>query len=113
MTQDNELSGLLRQIEVESVSLSQAEQDAIQLASEMAVHSGNGQTVIDEKVNNIQAVVTSDTLNVSQRIRSLSRLGLKTGEIQKALNGWYIGKTGRELRYQHVRNVLLTPVKKD
>lgn len=40
--------------------------------------------------------------NVSKAIRGLSEKGLTKGQIAKALNK----------RYQHVRNVLITPVKK-
>jgi hypothetical protein len=39
-------------------------------------------------------------------IRHLSSLGLKTGAINKAFE-----TAGVKMRYQHVRNVLITPIK--
>jgi hypothetical protein len=50
---------------------------------------------------------------VSGKIRAMSRDGMKTADIQRALNGWYRAKHGRDLRYQHVRNVLTQTYKKD
>ena len=47
-------------------------------------------------------------LNVSQTIRWLSAAGLSRGHIVKYFET-YLGRT---IRYQHVRNVLITPVKK-
>lgn len=44
----------------------------------------------------------------SDRIRFLSSLGYKNGPIAKFLSSVY----GKEVRYQHVRNVLKTPLKK-
>jgi hypothetical protein len=61
----------------------------------------------------LKAIVWSDTLNTSNKIKALKRLGLTTSQIQKVLNPWYEQKNGRALRYQHVRNVLNTPTKKD
>jgi hypothetical protein len=61
----------------------------------------------------LKAIVWSDTLNTSNKIKSLKRHGLTTSQIQKVLNPWYEQKNGRALRYQHVRNVLNTPTKKD
>lgn len=46
--------------------------------------------------------------SLSARIRQLSALGAKTGEIAKIV----IRSNGEHPRYQHVRNVLLTPLKK-
>lgn len=60
-----------------------------------------------------KAVAADSTLNVSQRIRKLSELGLKRGDIVKALTeAGYKTKNGSPIRFQHVRNVLITPVKK-
>lgn len=42
------------------------------------------------------------TLNKSQKIRAMAALPMKRGDIAKLMN----------IRYQHVRNVLITPVKK-
>lgn len=44
----------------------------------------------------------------SAMIRFLYADGMKKGEIAKALSEFY----GKDMRYQHVRNVLITPVKK-
>lgn len=46
--------------------------------------------------------------NLSKRIRELSRLGAKTGEIAKIVRR----SNGEHPKYQHVRNVLNTPLKK-
>lgn len=46
--------------------------------------------------------------NLSKRIRHLSSLGAKTGEIAKIVKR----SNGENPRYQHVRNVLLTPLKR-
>lgn len=46
--------------------------------------------------------------NLSKRIRQLSALGAKTGEIAKIVKR----SNGEHPRYQHVRNVLLTPLKR-
>lgn len=47
-------------------------------------------------------------LNVSQTIRFLHATGLSRGDIVRYFQTYL----GREIRYQHVRNVLITPVKK-
>lgn len=47
------------------------------------------------------AIINSTSLNTSQKIRALHGEGMSRGEIAKVL-----GK-----RYQHVRNVLITPIK--
>lgn len=49
--------------------------------------------------------------NTSKKIRFLSSEGYSTSEIYKILK--HVGvttKVGGEIRYQHVRNVLITPV---
>lgn len=46
--------------------------------------------------------------NLSKRIRHLSSLGAKTGEIAKIVKR----SNGENPRYQHVRSVLLTPLKR-
>jgi hypothetical protein len=53
-------------------------------------------------VTAIDQIVSSTTLNTSQKIRALATEGLSRGAIAKVLNK----------RYQHVRNVLITPIKK-
>lgn len=50
----------------------------------------------------ISEVDLTNFINKSQKIRHLHSLGYKTGEIAKLL----------EIRYQHARNVIITPVKK-
>jgi hypothetical protein len=50
---------------------------------------------------------------VSGKIRAMAKDGMKTADIQRALNSWYRAKHGRDLRYQHVRNVLTQTYKKD
>lgn len=47
-------------------------------------------------------------LNVSQTIRFLTSKGLTRGQVVK----YFEAHLGRTIRYQHVRNVLITPVKK-
>jgi hypothetical protein len=44
---------------------------------------------------------------LSARIRYLDSKGMSRGDIQRTLTQ----HEGREIRYQHVRNVLVTPVK--
>lgn len=62
------------------------------------------QTVTNVQVDEsqIQSIVTNKELNVSQKIRSLASLNVPRGQIAKVL----------DKRYQHVRNVLITPLKK-
>lgn len=49
--------------------------------------------------------------NTSKKIRGLSALGLKNGEIEKAFQAHGVTtKTGSPIRYQHIRNVLITPI---
>jgi len=65
---------------------------------------------IETKVKEIAA---DKNKNVSYRIRELAGLGLKMGPIVKALTeGGYKTKNGTDIRFQHVRNVLMTPAKK-
>jgi hypothetical protein len=47
-------------------------------------------------------------LNVSQTIRWLTGKGLVRGDVVR----YFEQHLGRTIRYQHVRNVLITPVKK-
>lgn len=47
-------------------------------------------------------------LNVSQTVRYLDSKGLSRGQIVK----YFETHLGRSIRYQHVRNVLITPIKK-
>lgn len=58
------------------------------------------------KVKKVEQVVTKDELSnittVSGKIRYLNSQGKSRSEISKILN----------IRYQHVRNVLVTPLKK-
>jgi hypothetical protein len=55
----------------------------------------------------------SNLETVSAKIRAMAKDGIKTADIQRALNSWYRAKNGRDLRYQHVRNVLTQTYKKD
>lgn len=50
----------------------------------------------------ISSIVNDGTLNVSQKIRTLNSIGVSRSQIAKVL----------DKRYQHVRNVLTTPIKK-
>jgi len=52
--------------------------------------------------NDIDMMISNNSMNTSQKIRALDKLGLTRGAIAKLLNK----------RYQHVRNVLITPIKK-
>lgn len=47
-------------------------------------------------------IVSSSTLNTSQKIRELLTRNFSRSQISKMLN----------IRYQHVRNVQITPIKK-
>lgn len=47
-------------------------------------------------------------LNTSQAIRLCASKGMKTSEIYNYLKGKVTTKSGGEIRYQHVRNVLMT-----
>lgn len=47
------------------------------------------------------AIVPDECVTKSSKIRYLAASGMSRGDIAKALN----------IRYQHVRNVLITPVK--
>jgi len=50
-------------------------------------------------------------LNTSQAIRWLAAQGLSRGAIEKALRAQGVTtKAGDPIRYQHIRNVLITPV---
>lgn len=55
--------------------------------------------VITDEINNI---VTDASTTKSFKIRTLSSMNMSRGQISKILN----------IRYQHVRNVLITPLKK-
>jgi hypothetical protein len=62
--------------------------------------------------SDVHAIVWSETMNTSQKIKALGKMGYKNATIQKVLNPWYEQKNGRALRYQHVRNVLTQNYKK-
>jgi hypothetical protein len=65
---------------------------------------------IDEQA---MLIAKDTTKNVSVRIRELSTLGIKNGPIVKVLTAaGYLTKNGSAIRFQHVRNVLNTPLKK-
>lgn len=70
-------------------------------------------TAEQKLANQVKEIASDTSKNVSYRIRELAGLGLKYGPIQKALNeAGYRTKNGTEIRFQHVRNVLLTQTKK-
>lgn len=49
--------------------------------------------------------------NTSKKIRYLNSLGYTNGEIEKIFqNIGVTTKTGSPIRYQHIRNVLITPI---
>lgn len=54
-----------------------------------------------------QMNLISDT---SKKIRFLASQGMSTADIYKFLKGKVTTKTGGEIRYQHVRNVMITPL---
>lgn len=54
------------------------------------------------QINPINDVVTSGSLNTSQKIRELLTKGFTRSQVAKMLN----------IRYQHVRNVQIVPIKK-
>jgi hypothetical protein len=61
----------------------------------------------------VETIAADTSKNVSIRIRELHALGLKYGPIQKALTAaGYKTKNGTDIRFQHVRNVILTVAKK-
>jgi len=63
-----------------------------------------------KKTQKTQAPATLEVpanLNVSQTIRFLAASGMKRGDIVR----YFEAHLGRTIRYQHVRNVLITPVK--
>ena len=62
----------------------------------------NNQVTNDVFESKIQFIRQNDEFTVSRKIRELSSLGVTRSEIAKILN----------IRYQHVRNVLITPVKR-
>lgn len=61
---------------------------------------------VDQKVESInseiESIVQDPNMTVSTKIRTLHSMGQKRSQIAKLLNK----------RYQHVRNVLITPLKK-
>jgi hypothetical protein len=61
----------------------------------------------------ISAIANDTSKNVSIRIRELFALTGKYGEVKKALDAaGYMTKNGTPIRFQHVRNVILTVAKK-
>lgn len=59
-------------------------------------------TEVQQEVKKDITTINLDGLNTSQKIRLLHSEGFDRGSIAKHLNK----------RYQHVRNVLITPIKK-
>lgn len=61
---------------------------------------------VDQKVESInseiESIVQDPNMSVSNKIRTLYSMGQKRSQIAKLL----------DKRYQHVRNVLITPLKK-
>ena len=65
------------------------------------------------RASKIREVASDTNKNVSVRIRELHTMGVKMGDIKRALTEvGYRTKNGTEIRFQHVRNVINTPVKK-
>ena len=56
--------------------------------------------VVQVQTNEVN--IPEEIVTVSGKIRYLTSIGMKRGEVAKMLN----------IRYQHVRNVLVTPLKK-
>lgn len=56
----------------------------------------------EQKVQQVQEYDLSGCETTSSKIRKLTELGMSRGQVAKHLN----------IRYQHVRNVLITPIKK-
>ena len=61
--------------------------------------SDNTNVSLDSQIESIR---TNLSYNTSKKIRELASLNISRSEISKILN----------IRYQHVRNILITPVKK-
>ena len=59
--------------------------------------------VVTAKRSDVEMVTSDVTLNVSQKIRKLWSMGIAKSEIALIL----------DKRYQHVRNVLLVPIKEE
>lgn len=70
----------------------------------------NNEVSSEEIVSEVTASsIISSATNTSSMIRSLASFGLKQNEIYKALKEHNVTtKAGGEIRYQHVRNVLVT-----
>lgn len=81
-----------------------------QEAAIVTTEATNVEQTMEQKVT---AIANDTTKNVSVRIRELHALGLKYGAIQKAITAsGYKTKNGTDIRFQHVRNVILTVAKK-
>lgn len=61
-----------------------------------------GDTTEVAKISEAAQVILDSTATKSTKIRSLLAIGLKRGEVAKLLG----------IRYQHVRNVEITPIKR-
>lgn len=73
----------------------------------MSKIKSNEQTIIsEEEVLKNEVMALSDT---SKKIRLLGSKGKSVKEIYKLINQYGVTtKTGGEIRYQHVRNVMMT-----
>lgn len=63
------------------------------------------------KVEDVNAELLAQWDNTSKKIRGLSALGYSNSQIEKIfITHKVTTKTGSAIRYQHIRNVLITPI---
>lgn len=67
----------------------------------------------DPKVNTKVSNTFKKLPTKSSQIRYLNSQGYSRGDIAKILTKHYYPKGGKEVRYQHVRNVLITPIQNE
>jgi Holliday junction resolvasome RuvABC DNA-binding subunit len=68
-------------------------------------------TQVKVPVAEVTAELVAGHDNTSKKIRYLNSLGYSNGEIEKIFqNIGVTTKTGSPIRYQHIRNVLITPL---
>lgn len=58
--------------------------------------------------------IYSSSISTSEKIRSLHNEGMSRSDIVKFFNDkGYLSKNNHPMRYQMVRNILITPIKKE
>lgn len=69
------------------------------------------QTAVALKVEDVNAELLAQWDNTSKKIRGLSAMGYTNGQIEKIfIANKVTTKQGGAIRYQHIRNVLITPI---